>query len=57
MKVEYEITRLIKLELTQEEAEWLRGYLQNAVGEESRQQASMRDRFFTALSKGLKGDL
>lgn len=47
-----------KLDLTKEEAQWLRALVQNPVGgSESKQEAAIRRKFFTAVEPFVPGSL
>jgi hypothetical protein len=54
MKSKHITEKKVRLELTEQEAEWLKSYLQNSLcDDESQQDSNMRKIFFDALS----GDL
>lgn len=54
IKAEIETAKIIKLAMSEDDALWLRAYLQNAFGKESDVTHDMRLSFFQALTNALR---
>jgi hypothetical protein len=48
-----EVNKEIKLTLSEDEAEWLKGYMQNGLPDEDSGTSFLRERLFTTLKEAL----
>jgi len=56
MRYTKEMIERFTLTVDRDEVEWLRGYVQNALAEESELDSEMRSRYFHAIDRLLKSD-